>query len=436
MFENIYNDLLKEALNTINNSLPLQRTNWIPNGRDSEVAAIDNDDAWILIQQEDGMPKLRGKREQRHRERLLNEGASIPAEDPADAPLTKNLSAEDIFRLADSLYNTMQDKHSPREHIPNLDGLYKKTVDFVGEHQGEDGYIDTQDDGMDTIYSIEYYDTDFHAHEMRVHGVRVRNGELQILSDTDTTGLTKIEYEREDFMTDNDWQSVRYSNIDYVATLFSIAESIDQYILPNATPAEPGSVIHGTMRNQDVIPALMETLKRCDPKTAKRLLDNNKKLKQALRSGDGNDPWWDGEEATMLLNEDIFDAMQGIAPKGHLFGSHPGDGSDYGFWPDEQDNTPDTVEDEDNPYMKTALLLKDLVEETLPGRTEIPAGELGFTGTAEGGCATLLKDAEGNRAVLLHWPFYGDWCRAVTIPENEFDDPNRVCEAIEHFYED
>ena len=38
------------------------------------------------------------------------------------------------------------------------------------------------------------------------------------------------------------------------------------------------------------------------------------------------------EEKEMVLNEKIWEFMNEIAPKGYYFGSHPGDGSDFGFW--------------------------------------------------------------------------------------------------------
>ena len=100
--------------------------------------------------------------------------------------------------------------------------------------------------------------------------------------------------------------------------------------------ASPGTVIHATLRPQDIIPAFMNVLTECDPAAAFRLRQENPALKGALHSAAAGipDPWWESEEASMLLNEDLFDAMQAIAPEGYTFGSHPGDGSDFGFWPE------------------------------------------------------------------------------------------------------
>ena len=109
---------------------------------------------------------------------------------------------------------------------------------------------------------------------------------------------------------------------------------------PSRKTATPGSVIHATMRPEDLIPAFMAVLTVCNPDKAFDLKERNPNLKNALHNAGAGlpDPWWESEEASFLLNEDLFDAMQDIAPEGHTFSSHPGDGSDYGFWPYEEDN--------------------------------------------------------------------------------------------------
>lgn len=42
------------------------------------------------------------------------------------------------------------------------------------------------------------------------------------------------------------------------------------------------------------------------------------------------------EQLTDILNEQLWYAMQDLCPPYCYFGSHPGNGSDYGIWPDEE----------------------------------------------------------------------------------------------------
>lgn len=97
-----------------------------------------------------------------------------------------------------------------------------------------------------------------------------------------------------------------------------------------------GTIIHGTLRPQDLIPAFLECLRfDCnDPKLAdfiNTMIPSD--AISTLLSGDDTHPWWDSEECSAVLNEDLCRALHGHAPPWCYFGTHEGDGSDWGFWP-------------------------------------------------------------------------------------------------------
>ena len=85
-----------------------------------------------------------------------------------------------------------------------------------------------------------------------------------------------------------------------------------------------GTIIAGTMRAEDLIPAFFDALEQLDPSDA-----------EALRV---TYPHWDQDcEAAEYLLESLFDALNEHAPEGCVFGSHPGDGADFGFWEMEEE---------------------------------------------------------------------------------------------------
>lgn len=93
-----------------------------------------------------------------------------------------------------------------------------------------------------------------------------------------------------------------------------------------------GTVIHGTMRTQDIIPVLLECLEEVDPAAHAQMLMGSFGPIPAYVEDEGDDSdWWTSMDAQYLL-EDLFLALDGAAPDGYYFGAHPGDGSDYGFW--------------------------------------------------------------------------------------------------------
>ncbi len=97
------------------------------------------------------------------------------------------------------------------------------------------------------------------------------------------------------------------------------------------------TLIHGTMRNCDLVPVFLEALK--DTVEYEQMLmginGSNWNL-CVITAGDTSehDERWQSYEVTCFA-EELFDALDAHAPEGYYFGAHPGDGSDYGYWPDE-----------------------------------------------------------------------------------------------------
>ena len=95
-----------------------------------------------------------------------------------------------------------------------------------------------------------------------------------------------------------------------------------------------GTVSHGTLRTQDLLQSFSETLEQYRPGNplvieARRVLED----------------WGDGERDTIIRNAEASDLLQEIEDRlnevasefGGYFGSHEGDGSDFGFWQLEAD---------------------------------------------------------------------------------------------------
>lgn len=97
-----------------------------------------------------------------------------------------------------------------------------------------------------------------------------------------------------------------------------------------------GSVSSGTMREEDLIPAFMDCLEHFDKPHADSLRGELVEI-EAIQNEDEK-----MEQMGYFLNESLFDKLNEFAPPYFYFGSHPGDGADYGFW-----LCPDALEDFD-----------------------------------------------------------------------------------------
>lgn len=91
-----------------------------------------------------------------------------------------------------------------------------------------------------------------------------------------------------------------------------------------------GSVSSDTMRAEDLIPCFLDVLEQFDKARADGIREEYSGLLERLGTDDATEE--DADEASMLLNETLFDALNDYAPPYFYFGSHPGDGADYGFW--------------------------------------------------------------------------------------------------------
>jgi hypothetical protein len=109
--------------------------------------------------------------------------------------------------------------------------------------------------------------------------------------------------------------------------------------LEGASPPEieVGTVIEGTHRPEDLIPALLEELGRIDPRAASELRLESASFLDLVEgeaaAAEKRGAWLSDEAAELL--ESLFDALEERAPEGLYFGAHWGDGADLGWWPHE-----------------------------------------------------------------------------------------------------
>ncbi len=96
------------------------------------------------------------------------------------------------------------------------------------------------------------------------------------------------------------------------------------------------TISHGTLRPKDLIESYLSTLKGLQwTPSIQRQVNELSDQWDAMEKDEGGEPI-DIESAEYLL-DNIQQMMVDLAPVGTSFGSHPGDGSDFGFWGDDID---------------------------------------------------------------------------------------------------
>ena len=91
-----------------------------------------------------------------------------------------------------------------------------------------------------------------------------------------------------------------------------------------------GSVSHGTMRKEDLIPIFFDTLVSVSKKRANQLLKKYE-LKSIPGCDSDENEWYEWEDSDNFLG-DLFDILNEYAPPYFYFGASEGDGSDYGYF--------------------------------------------------------------------------------------------------------
>lgn len=97
--------------------------------------------------------------------------------------------------------------------------------------------------------------------------------------------------------------------------------------------AKIGTVIHGTMRAQDLIPAFLAECEYLGLEGGPYGKGDTMDYAREVIARCDDDEEWDAEAGLDELTCDLADMLEEAAPPYVYFGSHEGDGSDYGFWP-------------------------------------------------------------------------------------------------------
>ena len=98
-----------------------------------------------------------------------------------------------------------------------------------------------------------------------------------------------------------------------------------------------GTLIHGTMRNCDLIPTFLEAIKDTVEYEQMIMAINGSNWDLCVITAPDASEWderWDSYEVSEFCNE-LFDVLDAYAPEGYYFGATEGDGSDYGYWTEE-----------------------------------------------------------------------------------------------------
>lgn len=130
-------------------------------------------------------------------------------------------------------------------------------------------------------------------------------------------------------------------NADNFAQWEDIEKELLEYLQKNITHQDrmqPGTVSRATLLEKDICTACLQAIYSVDQDRAKKLLHDEPEMAAAIYDElifHTENEWWQTEDAFLIMAEDLTDIMEQYAPEGHYFGAHEGDGSDFGYWPND-----------------------------------------------------------------------------------------------------
>lgn len=105
-----------------------------------------------------------------------------------------------------------------------------------------------------------------------------------------------------------------------------------------ARPIEVGTISHGTLRAHDLYRAFRDALRDHAPDAFDKLYRPAVGYRPTTivhaeaNAATPQSGFWESEDADEAVDM-LFVALSKLAPEGLYFGTHEGDGSDFGFWP-------------------------------------------------------------------------------------------------------
>lgn len=144
--------------------------------------------------------------------------------------------------------------------------------------------------------------------------------------------------------------------------------------MTNLVYGDIGSISHGTMRWEDLIPEFASTLKDLAERQKKAAPSFKNDFTDILKQADyvcENEHQTDIDPYDVLY--ELMDYLGEFSPPFCYFGAHEGDGSDYGFWPLNETDMKKHIENCDG------IIVDDL--------SEVPEGFKGYV---------LLVNDHGN----------------------------------------